>query len=94
MWLLLGEFPNPGNNKALVFLRGPCFEWCGTRRTVAVSGARFSVGLEVGGKFGVSLQVTINKSASYGSQWSRTGTFRLEHVVELHIKYPEQDTAR
>jgi hypothetical protein len=61
------------NNKALVFLRGLRFVWCGTRRTVVVGGARFSAGLEFGRKFGVPLLVTINKSASYGTQWNRTG---------------------
>lgn len=45
----------------------------GTRRTVVVGGARFSAGLEFGRKFGVPLLVTINKSVSYGTQWSRTG---------------------
>ena len=47
----------------------------GTRRTVAVSGARFSAGLEFGGKFGVPQLVTINKSASYGVRWNRTRDF-------------------
>ena len=43
----------------------------GTRRTVAFGRARFPVGLEVGGKFGVPQTVTINKSAGYGLQWNR-----------------------
>lgn len=44
---------------------------CGTRRKVALGAARFSAGLEFGGKFSVPQIVTINKSASYGSQWNR-----------------------
>lgn len=40
---------------------------CGTRRKVALGEARFSVGLEFGGKFSVPQIVTINRSASYGS---------------------------
>ena len=60
-----GSF-SPRNDKALVFLRGLCFVWCGTRRTVALGEARFSAGLEFGGKFGIPQLVTINKSASYG----------------------------
>jgi len=38
-----------------------------------VGGARFSAGLEFGGKFYVPQPVTINKSASYGFQWNRIG---------------------
>jgi hypothetical protein len=44
------ESEHPRNNKALAFLRGLRFVWCGTRRTVVVGGARFSAGLEFGGK--------------------------------------------
>ena len=62
-----------GNYKALTFLRGLRFVWCGTRRTVAFGEARFPAGLDVGGKFGVPRPVTINKSASYGLQWNRIG---------------------
>jgi len=35
--------------------------------------ARFSVGLESGGKFSAPQLVTINRSASCGFHWSRTG---------------------
>ena len=56
----------------------------GTGRTIAVSRTRFSVGLEVGGKFGVPLQVTINKSASYGVRWNRIRDF-CQHVVVLQM---------
>ena len=40
----------------------------GTRRTVAWGEARFSAGLELRGRFGVLLLITINRSASYGIQ--------------------------
>jgi hypothetical protein len=69
------EGEHPRNNKAPAFLRGLRFVWCGTRRTVAVGGARFSASLERVGKFGVPQLVTIYKSASYGFQWNRTGIF-------------------
>jgi hypothetical protein len=54
-----------------------CYEgfvfYGGTRRMVVVDGARFSAGLEFGGKFGVPQPITINKSAGYGFQWNRIG---------------------
>lgn len=65
------KYKHPRNNKAPAFLQGLCFVWCGTRRTVSFGRARFPVGLEVGGKFGVPQTVTINKSAGYGLQWNR-----------------------
>lgn len=64
-----------GNYKALTFLRGRRFVWCGTRRTVCFGEARFFGCLEFVGKFGVPQLVTINKSASYGVQWNRTRLF-------------------
>lgn len=46
-----------------------------------VGGARFSAGLEFGGKFGVPLIVTINKSARHGVQWNRNR--HLKSVLAL-----------
>jgi hypothetical protein len=63
----------PETTKPLHFCRGFVLYGAGTRRTVAFGAARFSAGLEFGGKFGVPQLVTINKSASYGTQWNRTG---------------------
>ena len=60
-------------NKRPASLRAFVLYGAGTRRTVAFGEARFSAGLEVGGKFGVPQLVTINKSASYGFQWNRIG---------------------
>lgn len=64
--------PIPRNNKAPTYMLGLCFVWFGIRRTVYFGAARFSAGLEVGGKFGVppppKKLVTINKSANYGSR--------------------------
>lgn len=54
------------------FCEGFVLYGAGTRRTVAFGEARFPAGLDVGGKFGVPRPVTINKSASYGSCWSRS----------------------
>ncbi|GGL54498.1 hypothetical protein GCM10009091_40380 [Pseudomonas brenneri] len=45
--------PIPRNNKAPTYMLGLCFVWFGIRRTVYFGAARFSAGLEVGGKFGV-----------------------------------------
>jgi hypothetical protein len=68
------DSPTPETTKPSYFYEGFVL-YGGTRRTVAVSGARFSAGLEFGGKFGVPQLVTINKSASYGFRWSRTRDF-------------------
>lgn len=59
------------------------FVWCGTRRTVCFSETRLFGRLEFAGKFGVPQLVTINKSASYGAQWNRTGG--LYYIIELLI---------
>ena len=70
-WLVTYCTKNKGLHRCKpLFLNG-----AGTRQTVAVSGARFSAGLEFGGKFGVPQLVTINKSASYGFRWNRTRDF-------------------
>lgn len=65
----------PETTKPSYFYEGFVLYGAGTRRTVAVSGARFSAGLEFGGKFGVPQLVTINKSAGYGFWWNRIRIF-------------------
>ena len=87
------DFHTPETTKPSYFYEGFVLYGAGTRRTVAVSGARFSAGLEFGGKFGVPQLVTINKSASYGFRWSRTRDFlKCQHVVRLLVNYLKPHT--
>jgi len=60
------DFHTPETTKPSYFYEGFVLYGAGTRRTVAFGAARFSVGLEVGGKLGIPLPIAINESAKYG----------------------------
>lgn len=77
-------FPPPKSSKNIK----PVEIWCGTRRTVARGGARFSAGLEFDGKFGIPQSATINESASYGLKRNRTREILL--VIEVLDSYLER----